>query len=54
LMIFVSCGCCPSASLLAELLIRAPPFGAWGDVRVVDSSAPARVDILDIVQTHFS
>lgn len=25
-----------SAFLLAELLIRAPPFGAWGDVRVVD------------------
>jgi protein N-lysine methyltransferase METTL21A len=25
-----------SAFLLAELLVRAPPFGAWGDVRVVD------------------
>ena len=25
-----------SAFLLAELLIRRPPFGAWGDVRVVD------------------
>ena len=25
-----------SAFLLAELLTRAPPFGAWGDVRVVD------------------
>ena len=25
-----------SAFLLAELLVRSPPFGAWGDVRVVD------------------
>lgn len=25
-----------SAFLLAELLTRAPPFGGWGDVRVVD------------------